>query len=335
MATIKDIAEKAGVSQSTVSRVLNLDETLSVSEDTRNRIFRIAEDLHYQKKSRKKIPQAGLDSHKIVIFEWYTREEELDDLYYYAIRIGLERQAQELGYEIIRIFSKDDWSLMQEADGIIALGKFSPKTIQDLESYGNPLIFVDSNTLYLGHSCVTTDLEDSVIMVLDHFLEKGHEEIGLLVGQEQTADETPLQMDPRQRTFQQYLIAKGLYQGRFVAVGEFSTESGYQLMEQLIQGLGKELPTAFFMASDALAVGALRALQEHHITVPDRVSIISFNDTSIAKYVYPALSTVTVYTEEMGKQAIQMLWQTFQGTQPSVPYMVKLATKLTIRDSSR
>lgn len=335
MATIKDIAEKAGVSQATVSRVLNLDETLSVSENTRSRIFRIAEDLHYQKKSHKTAPQPVEDSHKIVIFEWYTREEELDDLYYYAIRIGLERQAQELGYEIIRIFSKDDWSLMQEADGIIALGKFSPKTIQDLESYGKPLIFVDSNTLYLGHSCVTTDLEDSVIMVLDHFLEKGHEDIGLLVGQEQTADETPLLMDPRQRTFQQYLTAKGLYQERFVAVGEFSTESGYQLMEQLIQALGNELPTAFFIASDALAVGALRALQEHHIAVPDRVSIISFNDTSIAKYVYPALSTVTVYTEEMGKQAIQMLWQTFQGTQPSVPYMVKLATKLTIRDSSR
>ena len=308
---------------------------MSVSEDTRSRIFRIAEDLHYHKKSRKTIPQAGLDSHKIVIFEWYTREEELDDLYYYAIRIGLERQAQELGYEIIRIFNKDDWSLMQEADGIIALGKFSPKTIQDLESYGKPLIFVDSNTLYLGHSCVTTDLEDSVIMVLDHFLEKGHEEIGLLVGQEETADETPLQMDPRQRTFQQYLTAKGFYQERFAAVGQFSTESGYQLMEQLIQGLGNELPTAFFMASDALAVGALRSLQEHQIAIPDRVSIISFNDTSIAKYVFPALSTVTVYTEEMGKQAIQMLRQIFQGTQPSVPYMVKLATKLTIRDSSR
>lgn len=335
MATIKDIAEKAGVSQSTVSRVLNLDETLSVSEDTRSRIFRIAEELHYQKKNRKTAAKPVQGSHKIVIFEWYTREEELDDLYYYAIRIGLERQAQELGYEIIRIFSKDDWSLMQEANGIIALGKFSPKTIQDLESYGKPLIFVDSNTLYLGHSCVKTDLEDSVIMVLDHFLEKGHEDIGLLVGQEQTADAIPLLMDPRQRTFQQYLTAKGFYQERFVAVGEFSTESGYQLMEQLIQALGDDLPTAFFMASDALAVGALRALQEHHIAVPERVSIISFNDTSIAKYVYPALSTVTVYTEEMGKQAIQMLWQTFQGTQPSVPYMVKLATKLTIRDSSR
>ena len=225
--------------------------------------------------------------------------------------------------------------MIQEADGIIALGKFSPKTIRDLESYSKPLIFVDSNTLYLGHSCVTTDLEDSVITALENFLEQGHKEIGLLVGQEETADATPLQMDPRQRTFQQYLTEKGLYEERFVSVGQFSTESGYQMMEQLIQALGDDLPTAFFMASDALAVGALRSLQEHQIAVPDRVSLISFNDTSIAKYVFPALSTVTVYTEEMGKQAIQMLRQTFQGAQPSVPYMVKLATKLTIRDSSR
>ena len=156
-----------------------------------------------------------------------------------------------------------------------------------------------------------------------------------MVGQEETADATPLQMDPRQRVFQQYLTEKGLYQDRFVTVGQFSTESGYQMMEQLIQALGDDLPTAFFMASDAIAVGALRSLQEHQIAVPDRVSLISFNDTSIAKYVFPALSTVTVYTEEMGKQAIQLLRQTFQGAQPSVPCMVKLATKLTIRDSSR
>ena len=73
MATIKDIAEKAGVSQSTVSRVLNQDATLSVGEDTRSRILRIAEDLHYQKKSRKTAPQPVEDSHKIVIFEWYAR----------------------------------------------------------------------------------------------------------------------------------------------------------------------------------------------------------------------------------------------------------------------
>ena len=75
-------------------------------------------------------------------------------------------------------------------------------------------------------------------------------------------------------------------------------------------------------------------LQEAKIPVPERVGLISFNDTSLAKYMYPKLSTVTVFTEEMGKQAIQILEQSFQKDGSSVPYMVKLATRLTIRESS-
>ena len=93
---------------------------------------------------------------------------------------------------------------------------------------------------------MTTDLEDSVITALEYFLNHGHKEIGLLVGQEETADATPLQMDPRQRTFQQYLTEKGLYEERFVSVGQFSTESGYQMMEQLIQALGGRIANCLF-----------------------------------------------------------------------------------------
>ena len=76
--------------------------------------------------------------------------------------------------------------------------------------------------------------------------------------------------------------------------------------------IGKSTSVSLFMASDALAVGALRALQEASIPVPDRVSLISFNDTSIAKHVYPPLSTVTVYTEEMGETGIHSLLQDLQ-----------------------
>ena len=107
------------------------------------------------------------------------------------------------------------------------------------------------------------------------------------------------------------------------------------MMKELIDELGNRLPSAFFMASDALAVGALRALQEASIPVPDRVSLISFNDTSIAKHVYPPLSTVTVYTEEMGKQAIHSLLQDLQRGDSGIPTMHTLATRLTIRESTR
>ena len=72
------------------------------------------------------------------------------------------------------------------------------------------------------------------------------------------------------------------------------------MMNQAIEKLGENLPQAFFAANDAIALGALRSLNEHKISVPDRVSLISFNDTSLAKYAFPSLSAVKVFTEEMG-----------------------------------
>ena len=332
MATIKDIAQTAGVSPATVSRVLNYDKSMSVSDETRKKIFDIAEQLNYKKSKRQK--KTSPKTHRIAIVEWYTELEELDDLYYYSIRLGIEKKAHELGYDIVRIFNNDSLSQLEQIDGIIAIGKFSTKQVKELEQYSPALVFVDSDTLDQGHSCVTTDFEHAVTHLLDHFLQQDIREIGMIAGLEETTDGTTSIDDPRLACFCRYLSEKGLYQPAYVKVGKFSSESGYQLMKDMIDEQKNKMPKAFFIASDALAVGALRALQESGIAVPQDVQIISFNDTSIAKYVYPPLSTVTVFTEEMGKQAIQILEQNFLKDSPSVAYMVKLATKLTIRESS-
>lgn len=332
MATIKDIAQAAGVSPATVSRVLNYDPAMSVSDRTRKKIFDIAEQLNY-KKSRKTKPNRT-QTYRIGLIEWYTEQEELDDLYYYSIRLGIEKKAQKLGYEILRVFQNDSLELLKDIDGLIAIGKFSPAQIQQLEQYSNHLVFVDSDTLNAGHSCVTVDFENAVQKVLQHFINAGFDQIGMIAGQERTSDQTSLISDPRLASFQRYLSDKGIFQPDFVKVGSFSSESGYQMMTELINEHKGKLPPAFFISSDALAIGALRALQEHGIQVPQDVSIISFNDTSIAKYIYPSLSTVTVFTEEMGKQALHILDQSLASEEESIPYMVKLSTKLTIRESS-
>lgn len=332
MVTIKDIAHAAGVSSATVSRVLNQDQAMSVSDETRTKIFTIAEQLGYKKSKRTN--KHSKSSHRIAIIEWYTEQEELDDLYYYSIRLGAEKKAQELGYEIIRIFNNDSLAQLENIDAIIAIGKFSPGKIKELETYSDKLVFVDSNTLNSGHSCVTTDFENSVINVIDYFINNGLKEIGMIAGQETSSDKSTLLSDPRLNTFQSYLQQLKLYDSNLIKIGSFSSEDGYKIMKEFIMELGDDLPQAFFAANDALASGALRALQEAKIPVPERVSLISFNDTSLAKYMYPKLSTVTVFTEEMGKQAIQILEQNFQKDRSSVPYMVKLATRLTIRESS-
>lgn len=333
MATIKDIAEKAGVSSATVSRVLNYDQTLSVSDETRKKIFDMADALNYTK-HMKKTP-IKKSQPKLAVIQWYSEHEELDDLYYYAIRTGLEKQAQELHYEIIRIFDEEGLDPISQADGIIAIGKFSKSQLRELSSYNLPFVVVDSNTLAQGISCVTTDFTYGVQAALDEFWRHGIKDIGMLTGQEYTADGKEIVADQRLIAFQQYLDKRQAFNSHWLKVGDFTTDSGYQMMKSLISKEKDQLPHAFFIANDNLAIGALKALQEEGIAVPERVSLISFNDTAVTNYVMPALSSVTVFTKEMGASAVNLIHEMLTGDSSDQPVkQVNHATKLTLRASS-
>ncbi|HIZ66995.1 MAG TPA: substrate-binding domain-containing protein, partial [Candidatus Streptococcus faecavium] len=203
-----------------------------------------------------------------------------------------------------------------------------------LENHSKNLVFVDSDTLNAGHPCVTTDFDNAVVKVLDYFMKKGFTKIGMIAGEERTTDQKELIVDQRFRTFKNYAYENNLYNPDYVFVGDFSAPSGYALMKEAIEKLGDDLPQAFFVANDTLAIGALRALQEANIAVPDRVSLISFNDTPLTKQVFPALSSITVYTEEMGRIAVDILNRQLIKRH-TVPTMTRLATNLTLRDSTK
>ncbi|MGV3240677.1 LacI family DNA-binding transcriptional regulator, partial [Streptococcus hyovaginalis] len=129
MATITDIAEKAGVSISTVSRVLNQDKNLSVTEDTKRKIFEIAEELNYTKykQKKKKSAEQKAKQKSIAIIQWRIGEQELDDIYYMSIRIGAERKAQELGYYLMKYSDLKD--SLSNVDGVLCIGTFDKITI--------------------------------------------------------------------------------------------------------------------------------------------------------------------------------------------------------------
>lgn len=331
MVTIKEIAVRAQLSSATISRVLNGDNSLSVSPETRERILDLAQEMGYTKHLKKQAPQ---QKGTIGLVQWYTESEELADLYYYSIRVSIEREASRQGYQLILSFNDLSNPLLAEVDGIIAVGKFSSRQIAELTSLSPHLVFVDSDTLTEGFSCVTTDFNHSVQTVINHFRSQGIADIGLLVGQEKTSDGQDLPADPRLLSYRDYLSTLGIYKENYCYIGKFSTQSGYELMTRAIQELGDDLPPAFFMANDTLAVGALRALQERQIEVPDRVQIITFNDTAITRQVYPALSSISVFTEEMGLEAMQLLDRIIANPTTHHPRKIKLRTTLTIRESS-
>lgn len=327
MATIKDIAEKAGVSSATVSRVLNYDVTLSVADTTKKRIFEAAEILDYQKR-----PTTKRKHRKIAVVHWYTEKEELNDLYYLSIRLGIENRSKELGMDA-EVYFYDDLSeaSSNEIDGIIAVGKFSHEQVQTLKEVSSQIVFVDCSPDEEKYDAVIVDFSTVIQKMIDYFISTGHTSIGFIGGQEWLFGEEEPVEDIREKIFSQYMQEKGLYDERLMFIGCFSVDDGFKLMQQAMEELGKDLPTAFVMSSDVLAIGGMRALHEANISIPERVSVIGINDISVSKYMYPALSSVRVYTEVMGEAAVDTMVERFAGRK--IAKTVSISTTLMVRDS--
>lgn len=329
VATIKDIADKANVSSATVSRVLNYDETLSVGDETKKRIFEAAEALDYTKYQQKKAKKNG----KIAIVQWYTEKEELDDLYYLSIRLGVEKRAEEEGYSVERHFQNTAFEISSDIEGIVAIGKFSDSQIEQLALWTKNICFVDFDVLGYKLDSVVVDFEQAVYSVMKYFIEKGHQRIGFIGGQETYDDPAETPVDKRTILVENYLRQQNIYDKKYMFIGAFNVSAGYQLMKQALQELDDDLPPAFFIANDALAIGALRALQEAEVSVPEQVEVIGFNDISVAKYVYPTLSTVKVYTEIMGEAGFDLLLDRINSDR-KVAKKITLSTDLILREST-
>lgn len=328
MTTLSDIAKKANVSPATVSRVLNDDLTLSVADQTRAKILKIATELNYKKASHR-------NTHfqrRIALVQWYSESKEQDDLYYMMIREGIEQQALTYGFEIIRIFHNELSSIPKDIDGLIAVGKFSQEQVQELTAHSHNLVFIDDDQFPFGFDTVVTDFRYGIKQVIDHFVDEDITDIGLIYGEEISTDKLRTIHDCRYDNFKQALENHQLFNKKFCFKGDFTKTSGYEQMKLALKTL-PVLPHAFFIANDLMAAGALKALQEDQIAIPDRVQIFSFNDTSLATYVNPELSSVAVATNQMGKMAAELM-QDILTNPRHVIKRVELATKLIFRQST-
>lgn len=328
MATIKDIAEKAGVSIAAVSRVLNYDTTMSVSDETKKRIFEAAEELSYERRTPRK-------SNKMTIglLHWYTEEEELDDVYYMSIRIGIEKRCKQQHIGMVRFLQQSSLDLRQDnLQGVIAVGKFSDQEVETLRTLVPHIVFADFFPRGAGFDAVGVDLAEAAESILDYFWTGGHRQIGYIGGRETFRDKTADIEDTREKAFVAYLQQKEAFQAEFVYTGRFAVEDGYRLMKEAIAKHGEQLPTAFLVGSDSMAIGCLKALGEAGIAVPERVSLVGINDISVAEYLSPALSSVRVDTELMGETAVDLLLEQLAGRQTMKK--VYLSTQLIARQSS-
>lgn len=327
MATIKDIASKAGVSASTVSRVLNYDKTLSVAVETKKKIFEAAEEMAYYKGRGKKQVER-----KIAFLHWVNEQEELDDIYYMAIRFGIEKRAEAANMTLVKYSENDFEAIDKDVEGIIAVGRFNPDQVKELKKISRKIVFVDSNPDEGNSDAVLVDFEWVSKLVIDYYLSKGMQEIGFIGGYETYKDTIDPIPDAREKYYRSYMAEQGMLNEDLIFVDNFSVESGYNLMKQAIGQLGEDLPRAFYVANDPLAIGCLRALHEAGIEVPGRVSLVGVNDITVSKYVYPSLSTVKIYTELMGETAVDLISEQVNEKR-KISKKVYISNKLKVRQT--
>lgn len=333
MPTITDIAREAGLSIATVSRVLNYDPTLSVTDETKKKVFEIAERLNYTK-YKKKRPKKTEKKKRIAIVQWLDSKEEISDTYYMSIRIGAEKKALELGYALIKVSDINE-EFPADIDGVLAIGKFDQETVKKIAEQHKNVVFVGTNYPLENFDTVNGDFTQAAEKALAFLMEQGHERIGF-IGAEDKANLYGFRTfkAPAINAFVDYLrfydrFDESLFFFRNTSAP--NVQVGYELMTEAILQLPDSLPTAFFVVNDAMALGCLKALKEHNLTIPDDVSLISINDLSVAEFVSPPLTTVKIFTEEMGEIGVSMLNERIDSN--PIARRIILSTELVIRET--
>ncbi|WP_028987071.1 LacI family DNA-binding transcriptional regulator [Thermicanus aegyptius] len=332
MPTLKDIADKAGVSVATVSRVLSGNETYSFAPETVERILQLADELGYRPpRNRKTI----INRPRFAMIMWYREEEEHLYTYYSEIRLGAEKKCRNEHVEFQKYYTVESFLQGHQPnlyDGVIAIGKFSDLEVVRLAEKAERLVFVDSSPAPLLYDSVMVDFFSAVSDVINYLLNRGLRKIGFIGKNEYVGKNKDRIPDLRKESFCLLTKYHGIYDESLIFITDEPTpSSGYEVANRL---MGKPIPDAFIVFSDTVALGVLSAFQEAGIRVPEDVSIFSFDDLPMARFTYPSLSTVKIYTEYMGGAAVELLMEQLKERR-ELPKKVIIPHKLMIRKSSR
>jgi len=306
--TSRDVARQAGVSRTTVSFVLNRVMDAGISEDTRQRVLAVAEELGYVPDATAQALASGRTKTIGLVFRHPHAAARALPSNMQLIE-GLMEIARQAGVRLLidTVAQEDSASSYvtltrtKRIDGLILLNsRFDDQVIYDLVHDGFPLVLL-GRLPGLPVDSIEFDNRGGARRAVEHLLAQGHTRIGCIG----YAAPVFTGVTERMQGYQDALAAAGLpYDETLIRYGEVTADSGFAATMSL---LADALPTALFVSSDILAFGALAAIQRYGLRIPDDIAVVGFDDTPLARYTNPSLTTVHISFEEMGRQAGQML----------------------------
>ena len=309
MARLKDIAQQAGVSLATVSRVLNHDESFSISNATKQKVLSAAQELEYHVSERAKEQESEL---RLQVLLLYDELQEIGDPYYLTVRTNVKDEAKSRGLRVKEYFcppGQDPPKKLSEYDGIIVIGStdsWSRELEEQVQISRRAVVFVDFLPDFPGADYVVPDFRDLMERTLGYLFSLGYEEVGYIGGTDyDNRNRCPI-LDLREKYFEEIMKLRGCFHPEYIYVdGKVECSTGHELMERAVAA-GK-LPRAFFVENDSMAIGAIKALREHGIKVPQQVAIVGCNDNPMAQFMTPALTTAKIHNDLMGRMAVRTI----------------------------
>ena len=329
--TLKDIAKKTGVSVSTVSRVLHDNsKKYKISEETQAKVKQAAKDLGYRVNALAR----GLRQQKTC--EVGVIVPDISNPFFSEVIKSLAGELRKKGYNFIVYDSDEDIAIERSAiksllekrvDGLIiaSVGQdFSH--IQKIRDAEIPVVMVDRCFDELDVDSVSVDNVKGSLLAMNYLIEAGHSRIAFIQGLPGTyANETRLQ------GYKSALRDAGISIDKHLIVGDdFRSFNGYLKTKSLLKLSNS--PTAIFTAGDLIALGALEACRESNITIPDDLSLITFDDPVFATYLSPALSAVEQPITKIAEMAVAMLYNQMKNPRDE-RRKVLLEPRLNVRGS--
>jgi LacI family transcriptional regulator len=331
-ATIKDVAKEANVSSATISYVLNGKE--NISEETKTRVYAAMERLNY-------IPNLsarGLANNTSKLIGVVIPQTEpgstllFSNNFYSEIMSSIEYHARMQGYHVLISATDANESYFNLAkqrnlDGIIIIGAYPDQFFCDVKKTQIPIVLVDSYfDDHYFHSIQINDRYGGYIAT-KHLFENGHRRIGIFTGRLKEGGVVKKRFDGYVDALKEYGLSVN---AEDVFEGTVDFESGLKLSEKLVSK--KTDITALFCSADILAIGAMKGLYNKGIKIPEDISIIGFDDLVLSQYVSPSLSTVHQNITGKGEEAVRLLFNSINGTQPGKQETI-LPISLIERDS--